>query len=59
MNRKELIDHYTFRVWKDDENDFIAACAELPSMSGFGPTRSAALDALQDALDTAIQWMEE
>ena len=31
----------------------------FPPMSGFGSTRSAALDALQDALDTAIQWMEE
>ena len=46
MNKNELIDRYIFRVWKDDENDFIAACAEFPSMSGFGPTRSAALDAL-------------
>lgn len=59
MNKNELIDGYIFRVWKDDENDFIAACAEFPSMSGFGSTRSAALDALQDTLDTAIQWMEE
>ena len=59
MNKNELIDRYIFRVWKDDENDFIAACAEFPSMSGFGPIRSAALDALQDALGTAIQWMEE
>ena len=59
MNKNELIDRCIFRVWKDDENDFIAACAEFPSMSGFGPTRSADLDALQDALDTAIQWMEE
>jgi predicted HicB family RNase H-like nuclease len=52
--------HYTYRVtWSAQDNEFVAICAELPSLSGLAPSQIEALEGLQDLLREVITDMEE
>jgi predicted HicB family RNase H-like nuclease len=54
------ITHYTYRVtWSVDDQEFIATCAEFPSLSWLAPTQVEALQGLQGLLQEVIADMEE
>ena len=49
------ISHYTYRVtWSVEDQEFVATCAEFPSLSWLGTTRVEALQGLQEMLRAVI-----
>ncbi|MFF5176595.1 type II toxin-antitoxin system HicB family antitoxin [Micromonospora sp. NPDC000316] len=54
------ITHYTYRVtWSADDQEFVATCAEFPSLSWLAPSQVEALQGLQRLLQETIADMEE
>jgi len=54
------VSHYTYRVtWSAPDNEFVATCAEFPSLSWLAPSQIEALQGLQDLLREVIEDMEE
>ncbi|MET7667734.1 type II toxin-antitoxin system HicB family antitoxin [Micromonospora luteifusca] len=54
------ITHYTYRVtWSVDDQEFVATCAEFPSVSWLAPSQVEALQGLQALLQEVIADMEE
>ncbi|MFC0005007.1 type II toxin-antitoxin system HicB family antitoxin [Micromonospora siamensis] len=54
------ITHYTYRVtWSADDQEFVATCAEFPSLSWLAPSQIEALKGLEDMLQQVIADMEE
>ncbi|MDG4760677.1 type II toxin-antitoxin system HicB family antitoxin [Micromonospora sp. WMMD710] len=54
------VSHYTYRVtWSVQDNEFVATCAEFPSLSWLAPSQIEALQGLQDLLREVIADMEE
>lgn len=46
---------YDFRiVWSEEDQEFVASCAEFPSLSWLAPTQTEALNGLQDLLVEVI-----
>ena len=42
------MNHYTYRVfWSDEDQEFVALCAEFPSLSWLADTPAQAVSALQ------------
>ena len=53
------IKHYTYRVtWSPDDGEFVAACAEFPSLSWLAGSQTDALVGLQTMLREIIADME-
>ena len=45
------IPRYSYRVfWSDEDGEFVAACAEIPGLSGLGSTEAAAVEELEVAV---------
>lgn len=54
------ITHYTYRVtWSAEDHEFVATCAEFPSLSWLASSQIEALQGLQDLLRDVIADMEE
>jgi predicted HicB family RNase H-like nuclease len=54
------ITHYTYRVtWSAEDHEFVATCAEFPSLSWPASSQIEALQGLQDLLRDVIADMEE
>ena len=49
------MNHYTYRVfWSDEDQEFVALCAEFPSLSWLVDTPADAVSALQQLVDEII-----
>ncbi|PWU51659.1 toxin-antitoxin system HicB family antitoxin [Micromonospora sp. S4605] len=54
------VSHYTYRVtWSAQDDEFLATCAEFPSLSWLALSQIEALQGLQDMLREVIADMEE
>ncbi|MEV4540637.1 type II toxin-antitoxin system HicB family antitoxin [Micromonospora echinaurantiaca] len=54
------VSHYTYRVtWSAQDDEFLATCAEFPSLSWLASSQIEALQGLQDMLREVITDMEE
>ncbi|MEV1146553.1 toxin-antitoxin system HicB family antitoxin [Micromonospora sp. NPDC049799] len=54
------ITHYTYRVtWSGEDQEFVASCAEFPSLSWLASSQVEAMQGLQDLLREVIADMEE
>lgn len=50
------VSHYTYRVsWSAEDEEFVATCLELPSLSWLVPTQEEALRGLRDLVDDIVQ----
>ncbi|MDO5741165.1 MAG: toxin-antitoxin system HicB family antitoxin [Ornithinimicrobium sp.] len=49
------VSHYTYRVsWSPEDEEFVATCLELPSLSWLAPTQDKALHGLRDLVDNVV-----
>jgi len=47
-NRAAATDHYTYRIsWSDEDQEFVATCAEFPSLSHLAGSQIAAIEGLR------------
>jgi predicted HicB family RNase H-like nuclease len=54
------VSHYTYRVtWSTEDQEFVATCAEFPSLSWLASSQVEALQGLGDLLREVIADMEE
>ncbi|MEV1288126.1 toxin-antitoxin system HicB family antitoxin [Micromonospora sp. NPDC049679] len=54
------VTHYTYRVtWSAQDNEFVATCAEFPSLSWLASSQIDALRGLEDLLREVIADMEQ
>ncbi|MET8256544.1 type II toxin-antitoxin system HicB family antitoxin [Micromonospora sp. NPDC005553] len=54
------VSHYTYRVtWSVEDREFVATCAEFPSLSWLAPSQIDALEGLQDLLRKTVADMED
>jgi len=52
--------HYTYRVtWSEEDQEHVALCAELPSLSYLADTPASALSGLLDTVEEIIADMQE
>jgi len=57
---KELLKRYSYRVfWSEDDQEFVAVCLELPSLSGLAKTQERALVEVKVAVEGALEWIFE
>lgn len=50
------VSHYTYRVsWSVEDQEFVATCLELPSLSWLAPTQDEALHGLRDLVDDVVE----
>ncbi|WP_255608377.1 hypothetical protein [Micromonospora sp. PLK6-60] len=54
------ITHYTYRVtWSTDDREFVATCAEFPSLSWLAPSQIEALHGLEAMLSGVTADIQE
>ncbi|MFY1695971.1 MULTISPECIES: type II toxin-antitoxin system HicB family antitoxin [unclassified Solwaraspora] len=54
------VSHFTYRVtWSAEDGEFLATCAEFPSLSWLASTQIKALQGIQDLLREVLADMEE
>jgi predicted HicB family RNase H-like nuclease len=54
----DMTDHYTYRVsWSDEDREFVATCAEFPSLSHLAGSQMAAIQGLRDLIGDVIEDM--
>ena len=54
------VSHYTYRVtWSAEDGEFLATCAEFPSLSWLASSQIDALQGLEDVLREVIADMDE
>lgn len=54
-----VADRYTYRVfWSDEDDEFVATVAEMPSVSWLEPTQTAALEGLHRVVEDVIVDMQ-
>lgn len=59
MPRIDQTDRYTFRVlWSEEDQEFVALCAEFPSLSWLASTREAALAGIVKSVRHTVRDME-
>ncbi|MCL2845764.1 MAG: type II toxin-antitoxin system HicB family antitoxin [Chitinivibrionia bacterium] len=46
-------------VWSQEDNAYIACCAEFPSLSAHGETKEKALAEIENVVGASIEWLEE
>lgn len=57
--KMEIADRYTYRVfWSDEDNEYVATVAEMPSISWLEPTQTGALEGLRKVVGDVIADME-
>jgi predicted HicB family RNase H-like nuclease len=50
------VERYTYRVfWSDEDGEFVALCAELPSLSFLASTQGEALAGIQDVVRVTLK----
>ncbi|WP_232549273.1 type II toxin-antitoxin system HicB family antitoxin [Propioniciclava soli] len=50
------VSHYTYRVsWSVEDQEFVATCLELPSLSWLATTQDEALHGLRDLVDDVVE----
>jgi predicted HicB family RNase H-like nuclease len=50
--------HYTYRItWSEDDGEFVALCAEFPSLSFLAPDQTAALKGLTKLVKHVVEDM--
>ena len=50
--------HYTYRItWSEDDGEFVALCAEFPSLSFLAATQAAALKGLTNLVKQVVEDM--
>lgn len=53
-------DKYTYRVmWSDEDGEYVALCAEFPSLSWLAKSQEAALRGIRKVVANAIQDMKK
>jgi predicted RNase H-like HicB family nuclease len=53
------VSHYTYRVtWSDEDDEFVATCAEFPSLSWLAESPAEALQGFQILLINVLNDME-
>ena len=53
-------DHFTYRVtWSEEDNDYVALCAEFPSLSWLAKSPEGALKGIRDVVAEVIKDMQE
>lgn len=53
---KKNIDLYTYRVtWSDDDQEFVALCAEFPSLSWLASTAEKALKGIRNLVSSVLK----
>lgn len=51
-------EHYTYRVtWSAEDGEYVALCAELPSLSWLEPSPEAALAGVRELVKSVVQEM--
>ncbi|MDO5513025.1 type II toxin-antitoxin system HicB family antitoxin [Corynebacterium sp.] len=59
-NQQADISHYTYRIsWSPADGDYVATCAEFPSLSWLSPSQVEALTGLQLLIRDAVSDMVE
>ncbi|MEV6706281.1 type II toxin-antitoxin system HicB family antitoxin [Micromonospora wenchangensis] len=54
------VSHYTYRVtWSAQDDEFVATCAEFPSLSWLAPSQIEALQGLRDLLCEVVADLEQ
>lgn len=54
------VSHYTFRVtWSAEDDEFVATCVELPSLSWLAPERNDAIEGLEQLVGDVVADMEQ
>ncbi len=54
------VTRYTYRVtWSVEDEEFVATCLELPSLSWLAPTQEEALSGLRDVVTEVVQDLAE
>jgi predicted HicB family RNase H-like nuclease len=54
------VSHYTYRVsWSADDDEYVATCAEFPSLSWLASSQIEALQGLEDLLTEVVADMAE
>jgi len=57
--RGAATDHYTYRVsWSGEDQEFVATCAEFPSLSHLADSQVAAIDGLRELVADVVRDME-
>lgn len=55
-----MVDHYTYRVsWSPEDQEFVATCAEFPSLSWLDADRAAALTGIVQLVHGVLADMRE
>jgi len=50
------IDRYTYRVaWSAEDEEFVATCAEFPSLSWLAPTQNRALKGIESIVEETVR----
>lgn len=50
-----MVEHYTYQVsWSEEDGEFVATCAEFPSLSWLAPDRVAALRGVEELVDGVV-----
>jgi predicted HicB family RNase H-like nuclease len=53
------VDHYTYRVtWSPEDGEYVALCAELPSLSWLAKTPEKALSGIREVTAAAVADMQ-
>jgi len=54
------VSHYTYRVtWSSEDDEFVAACVEFPSLSWLASSQMEALTGLDDLIAETVADMQE
>jgi predicted HicB family RNase H-like nuclease len=50
------VSRYSYRVsWSPEDDEFVATCAEFPSLSWLAPTQIAALEGIESVVEQVLQ----
>ena len=58
VNFMDFVDHYGYRVtWSAEDQEFVATCAEFPSLSHLSPDRAEALRGIEELVRDVVSDM--
>ena len=56
----KIVDQYTYRVsWAEEDQEYVATCAEFPSLSWLDGTPEKALSGIRDVVAQCVEDMEQ
>ena len=56
----KCIDRYTYRVtWSEEDQEYVAMCAEFPSLSWLADTQEEALSSMRSLVEECLSDMKE